>query len=171
MTASACGLRYILRRDRRIWIGMCLDGMNAVAVGAHRSLPIPLRHSGSVNALLEFPGDGVVALAASERDIKFEDGRLGIFSVKNFMRAMAIGADGGFFRTVGYGMPMHALLVRSDHLRALAAVGHYKLLAVACAAGSRNVGVTHAGFRIAAGSSSCGLPWQSMQVAAFAFPP
>src|SRR6185437_13173145 len=80
--------------------------------------------------------------------IKFEDGRLGIFSVKNFMRAMAIGAYGGFLRTVGHGMPMHALLIRSDHLRALAAVGHYELLAVAYAAGSRNVGVAQAGFRI-----------------------
>ena len=73
---------------------MCPDGVYAVTVGAHRSLPIPLGHSGSVNALLEFPGDVVVALAACERDIEFEDGRLGIFGVKNFVSAMAISADG-----------------------------------------------------------------------------
>src|SRR3954463_4397000 len=45
-------------------------------------------------------------------------------------------------------MSVNALLIGSDHLRALTPIGHYKLLAVACAAGSRNVGVTHAGFRI-----------------------
>jgi hypothetical protein len=101
-----------------------------------------------VNALLEFPGDVVVALAACERDIEFEDGRLGIFGVKNFVSAMAISADGSLFRTAGHGVPVYALLIRSDHLCALAAVGHYKLLAVACAAGSRNVDVTHAGLRI-----------------------
>jgi len=44
---------------------------------------------------------------------------------------------------------MHALLVGSEHLRALAAVFHDELLTVAAAASSGNVGVVHARFWIA----------------------
>lgn len=46
-------------------------------------------------------------------------------------------------------MPVNTLLVRGNHLRALAAIGHDELLAVACAAGGRNVAVMHTRFRIA----------------------
>src|SRR5690349_5195463 len=44
----------VLRRHRRVRIRVRLDGVNAVAVSAHRSLPVPLRNSGSVDALLKF---------------------------------------------------------------------------------------------------------------------
>ena len=65
------------------------------------------------------------------------------------MRAVAVGAHRGLLRAGGDGVSVHALLVRSDHLRALSAVLHHKFLAVAGAAGRGNVGVVHARFRIA----------------------
>lgn len=46
---------------------------------------------------------------------------------------------------------MNALPIRGDHLRALAAIGHDELLPMARAASGRNVGVTHARFRIGRG--------------------
>ncbi len=46
---------------------------------------------------------------------------------------------------------MDALLIRGDHLRALTAIFHHKFLAVAGAAGRRDVGVVHLRFRVARG--------------------
>src|ERR1700688_1880721 len=63
MAARACGLTYVLRRDRRVRVGVSLDGVNSVAIGAHRRLPVALGDGLSVDALLEFLGDGVVTLA------------------------------------------------------------------------------------------------------------
>ena len=45
-------------------------------------------------------------------------------------------------------MSVNALPIRGDHMRALAAIGHDKFLAVARAASRRNVGVTYARFWI-----------------------
>ena len=65
------------------------------------------------------------------------------------MGAVAVGAHGGFFRAGSDGVSVHALLVRSDHLRALAAILHYEFLAVTCAAGRGDVGVVYLRLRIA----------------------
>ena len=92
---------------------------------------------------------GVVALAAGRRHIELEDRRLRILGVENLVRAVAIGADRGFLRAGGDGVSVNALLVGRDHLRALSAVFHHKLLAVAGSAGRGNVGVMHARFGIA----------------------
>ena len=90
-----------------------------------------------------------MALAAGRRHIELEDGRLGIFGVENLVSAVAIGADRSLLRSGSDRVSVHALLVGSDHLRALAAVFHHKFLAVAGAAGRGNVGVMHARLRIA----------------------
>ena len=81
--------------------------------------------------------------------IKFEDGRLRILGVKNFVRAVAVGAHRGFFRAPRSGVSMNAQFIRGDHLFALSAVVHHKFLAVTCAASGRNVGVMYARFRVA----------------------
>ena len=122
---------------------MRLDGVDAVAIGAHRRLPVALGNCCAVDALLEFLGDRVVALAASRWHVEFEDGRLRIFRVEDLVRAMAIGADGGLFRSGGNRMSVDALLIRGDHLRAEPILLHHELLAVTGSAGRRDVGVMH----------------------------
>ena len=60
------------------------------------------------------------------------------------MSTVAIGANGGFFGTGGDSVAVNALLVRGDHLRALAAIFHDELLAMASPAGRRNITVMDA---------------------------
>ena len=93
-----------------------------MAIGAHRRLPVALGDGLSVDALLKLLRDRVVALAAGWRHIELEDRRLGILRVENLVSAVAIGADRGFLGSVRDRVSMNALLVRSDHLRALAAI-------------------------------------------------
>jgi len=70
--------------------------------------------------------------------------------------AVAIGADRGFLRTGSNGVPVNALLVRGDHLRALAAIFHDELLAVAGPARRGNICVMHARFRVTGGQQFVG---------------
>src|SRR5262249_47269901 len=121
---------------------------DTVAIGADRSLPIALRNSRSMNALLKFFRDLLVTLAAGERHIEFEDRRLRIFGVEDVMAAMTIGANGGFFRSIRDGMSVDALLIRGDHLDTEAIFFHHKLLAMTRAASRGNVGVRDAGLGI-----------------------
>lgn len=130
---------------------MCLDGVDSVAVGARRSLPVAVGQGGAVDAPLKFFSDGVVALAAGLRHVEFEDRGLRIFRIKNFVGAVAIGADRRLFRSIGDSMSVHTRLVGRYHLRALAAVCHDKLLAVTGAASCGDIRVTHARFRICCG--------------------
>ena len=73
MTACTRRLRDVLCRHGRVRIGVRLYGMDAVAICADWSLPVSLRNSGTVDALLKFLRDLLVALAASERHIELED--------------------------------------------------------------------------------------------------
>ena len=149
MAARARRQTHVLRRDWRIGIGVCLDGVNSMAIGAHRRLPVALGDGLSVDALVEFLGDGIVTLAAGRRHIELENRRLRVPGVENLVRAVAVGADRGLLRAGGNGMSVDTLLVRCHHLGALSAVLHYKFLAVARAAGRGNVGMMHARLRIA----------------------
>ena len=90
---------------------------------------------------VEGVGDVGVALAAGGGDVELGDGRLGVVGGENFVRAVAIGADGGLLRAVGDGAAVHAVLVGEEGLRAFAVRLHEKLLPVAAAAGGGNVGV------------------------------
>ena len=148
MATSTRITRQVLFRYRRVRIVMRLDGVDPVAVGARRSLPVAVREGGSMDTPLEFFSDRLVALAAGCGHIEFEDWGFRIFCIKDFVPAVAVGAHRRFFRAVRDGVSMHALLIGGDHLLALAAVRHHKLLAVACAASGRNVGVTYARFWI-----------------------
>src|SRR3954452_23254929 len=87
MASRAGGLGYVLRRYRRIRVRVRLDGVDPVAVGAHGRLPVRPREGLAVDALLKLLRNLLVALAACQRNIEFEDGRLRIFSVENFVRA------------------------------------------------------------------------------------
>ncbi len=102
-----------------------------------------------MDALLELLRHRIVALAASRGHVEFEDGRLRILRIQDFVRAVAVGANRGFFRARGDGVSVHALLVRSNHLGALSAVFHDKFLAVAGATGRGDVGVVYARLGIA----------------------
>src|SRR3974390_554794 len=128
---------------------MRLDRGDGMAVGANRSLPVALGDGLSVYALLEFLRDRVVALPAGGWHIELEDRALGVFRVENLVRAVAVGADRGFFRARGDGVSVDTHLIRSRHLRALTAILHYEFLAVAGAACRGNVGVVHARLGIA----------------------
>jgi hypothetical protein len=144
MAAGARGLRHILRRYRRVRIRVCLDGVYAVAVRADWCLPVGFGNGLAMNALLEFLGDLLVALAASHWYVEFEDGGFRVFGVQNFMRAVTIGADRRFLRPVGDGVSVNALLIRGDRLNTQSAALHHKLLAVAGSATRRNIAVMHA---------------------------
>ena len=97
---------------------MRLDRVNAVAIGANRRLPISLGQGGAVDALSIFLRNRIVALTASECHVELEDRRLRILGIENLVRAMAIGANGGLVGTGRNRVPVNALLVRRDHLRA-----------------------------------------------------
>lgn len=107
-----------------------------------------LGQCGSMNAPLKFLGDRLVALAAGLGHIELEDRRFRIFRVENLMRAVAVGTHGGLFGSAGNRVSMDAGLVGGNHLRALAAVGHDELLAVAGAASRGDIHMTHARFWI-----------------------
>ena len=148
--AAATGHRaHVLGRDRGIRIGVRFNGVNAVAIGAHRRLPVAFGDGLSVDALFEFLGDRVVTLAAGRRHIELEDGRLGILGVENLVRSVAVGADRGLLGSGRDRMPVDALRVRGNHLRALSTILHHEFLAVAGAAGGRDIRMVYARFRIA----------------------
>lgn len=90
---------------------MRLDRMNSVTIGAHRRLPVGFGDGLAMNALLEFLGDLLVALTAGHWYVELEDGGFRVFGVENFMRTVTIGADRRFFRSVGDGMSVNALLI------------------------------------------------------------
>ena len=120
-----------------------------MAIRAHRRLPVCLCDRLAVNALLKFFGDLIVAFAARQRHVEFEDRRFCFFGVENFMRAMAVGADGRFFGSVGDRVSVNTLLVRSDRLHSQSTLFHYEFLAVTRAACRRDVDVIDAGFGVA----------------------
>ena len=97
-----------------------------------------------MDALLKFFRNRLVTLAAGSGHVELEDWRLRVFGVENLVRAVAVGADRGFFRSGGDCVSVNALLVGGDHLRALSAVLHDKFLAVAGAAGGGDIGMVHA---------------------------
>src|SRR3954454_23330692 len=111
MAARAGGLGYVLRRYRRIRVRVGLDRVDPVAVGAHWRLPVRLPDGLTMDALLKLFGNLLVALAARQRNIEFENGRLRIFGIENFVRAVAIGADGGLLRSVRDRMSVNALFI------------------------------------------------------------
>lgn len=135
---------------------MRLDRVDAVAIGANRGQPVPLGDGGSVNALLKLCGDLLVALSAGLRNIEFEDWRLGIFGVEDVVRAVTVGADRCFLRSVGDRMSVNALLVGSDHLHAEAILFHDELLTVTRSASGRNIGVGYTRFGITGGEKFVG---------------
>lgn len=130
---------------------MRLDRVNSVAVRAYRSLPVRLRNCLPMDALLKILRNLIVALAAGQRHVEFEDRRFCVFGVENFMRAMAVRANRSFFRARGNCVSVHARRIRSNHLRALATIFHDEFLAMARPTGGGNIGVMHPRFWIACG--------------------
>ena len=81
-----------------------------------------------------------VALGAGSRNVELVDRRLGIAGAEDVVLAVAVGADRGLVRTGGNRLAVNALLVGGEGSGADAARRHHELLAVASAAGLRNVG-------------------------------
>ncbi len=111
MTTRARVLGQIFPGDRRVGILVLLDGVNAVAVRAHRRQAIAARNSLPVDAGHEGLRDVGVALAAGGRHVEFVDGRMVFVGGKNLVRAVAIGTHGGLLRAVLDRAPVHARLV------------------------------------------------------------
>lgn len=147
VAARAGRLRQILRIHRRSGVEMRFDRVDSVAIGADRRHPVSVPYRLAVDAVFELLGDVLVALTAGGRNVEFKDRRFGISGIENFVRAVAIGANRGFFRTGGDRVAMHALLVGSDHLRTLAF--HDEFLAVTGSAGVGNIGVMDSRLRVA----------------------
>ena len=120
---------------------MRLDGMDAVAIGANRRLPVSPRNGLAVNALFELPFDRAMALPAGMGHVELEDRRLGVGRRHNTVRAVAIGTDGCLFHTLGHGLAMHTLLVGNKGLDGATGGCHHKLLVVARATSGGNIRV------------------------------
>ena len=86
----------ILCRHRGVGIEVRLDGMNAMTVGANRSLAVAAGDSLPVDALHEFLLHGLMTLRTGARDVELEDGRPGIAGGQDFMRAVTVGANRSF---------------------------------------------------------------------------
>ena len=71
MTAGADIARYVLLGDRRVGIGVALDGVDAVAVSASGGEHVAARNSLAMNTGGEGVGYIGVALAAGGRDSDF----------------------------------------------------------------------------------------------------
>ena len=149
MAARTGELRDVLGGDRRICIPVSLDGVDAMAIGTDWRLPICLRDRLPVNTLLKFLRNLLVAFAAGLRHIEFENRGFRVLGVENLMRAVTIGADRSFFRTIGDCMPVNALFIGGDRLHTESALLHHELLAVTGPASRRNVRVMDTRFRIA----------------------
>ena len=95
----------------------------------------------SVDALQKNMLDLAMTFPAGRGDIELVDRRAGIVCRKNLVRPMAIRAVRGALRTSLHRPAMHAVLIRREDLGTDATSIHHKLLAVAMAAGRRNIGV------------------------------
>src|SRR5690242_18231364 len=120
---------------------MRLDGMNAMAIGANRRLPVAAGDSLAVNALFELPFDRAMALAAGVGNIEFEYRRLGVSRGHNVVRTVAIGTNGCLLHAFGHSLAVHTLLVGDKLLDGAAGGCHHKLLVVAGATGGGNIRV------------------------------
>jgi len=96
VAARARDLCEILCRHQGVGIEVRLDGMNAMTVGAHRSLPVAAGNGLPVDALHEFLLHGLVTLRTGGRDVELKDRRLGITGGQDFMRAVTVGANRSF---------------------------------------------------------------------------
>ena len=139
MTTSTGYARQILAGDRGIWVQVRLDGVNAVAVGANRRLPVAASDRLAMNALHELLLDGLVTFGTGRRHVELEDRRLGVTGGKNFMRSVAVGAHCSLLRTPCDRLAVHALQVGVEGPRTVAAGFHHEFLTVATAAGSWNI--------------------------------
>lgn len=123
--------------------------MNAVAVGANRSLPVSSCDRLPVDALSKRLLYLAVTLRAGQRHVELENCRFRIARRENFMGSVAIGADRCLLGSRCHCLAMHALLIRQEGLRAVPAGFHHKLLPVTYATRRWDVGMIHFGFRIA----------------------
>ena len=171
MAARAGVLGQVLRGDRGVGILDVLDGVDAVAVGAHRGQAVAARNSLPVNAGHEGLRDVGVAFAAGGRHIELVDGRMTLVGGENLVGSVAVGAHGGFLRAVFDGAAVHALPGRRPKVCALTPLEEVMNFCpwqrpqvvgiLAWLTGESGL----PGVRV-----SCALPWQSMQVAPAAAP-
>ena len=144
-------LLHIAGGHRRVGIVRRLDGVNAVAVGADRRLPVAARDR------LRRECFARTAVCTSAWHLPQVAGTLNLLQSATSDRcagrmsccAVAVGADRGLLRSARDRFAVHALLIRSEGRGADAAGGHHQLLAVAGAAGLRDVGVRDFRLRIA----------------------
>ena len=105
--------------------------MDAVAIGAHRRLPVAPGERLSMNAAAEFGRDVTMASSAGPRNIEPRDLGLRIGWRSDVVTAVAVGARGRL-RIAGSDRPaVNAFLIREERPRREAASFHYKLLTVA----------------------------------------
>src|SRR5690242_16926153 len=105
-----------------------------MAIRAGRRELIAARDGFAVNAGVESVLDIGVALPAGGRNIELVDRRFGLVGGQDFMRAMAIGTDGGLQGALLDGTSVHAVLIGEERLRAYAVGLHEEALPVAAAA-------------------------------------
>ena len=137
LVAGRAGVLHVGCGHGRVRILRRLDGVNAVAIGADRRLPVAARDGRAVNALHVLLLDVVMALGAGGRNVELVDRRLRIDGAQDVVLAVAVGADRGLVGAGGDRLAVHAFLVRVEGRRGHAARGHGKFLAVAGAAGLR----------------------------------
>ena len=91
---------------------MRLDGMDSVAISAHRGLAVATGDRLAVNALHELLLHGFVTLGAGGGHVEAKDGRVLVGGRENFVRAVTVGADRRLLRACRHGFSLDTLLTR-----------------------------------------------------------
>ena len=141
--ACAHVLPHIGRSHRRIRILGRLDGVNAVAIGAHRRLPVAARDRLPVDALHVLLPTLSWHLAQVAGTLNLLIGDLGSLAPRMSCSPWQSVQTAAFSEPRGHRLAMYALLVGGEGRGADAAGGHHEFLAVTCAAGLRNVGARY----------------------------
>jgi hypothetical protein len=115
---------------------------------AHRGHVVAARNGRAVSALHKRRLHVGVALAAGYRNVELGNRRLGIGALQDVVGAMAVGTDRRVLGSSRNRFTVNALFIGAVGRGTDSAARHHQLLAVARAAGCRDVGVRNFGFGI-----------------------
>src|SRR5438105_15074967 len=94
MTARTGDPGQVHRRDRRLGVDVRLDGVDSMALRAHRSLPIPTSDGLAVAALRTLFLHCTVARCTGFRHVELEDGGFRILGGQALLYTVTVGTDG-----------------------------------------------------------------------------
>ena len=143
---------------------MRLDAVYAVAIGANRRARNATGYRYSMNALVIFPLDLRVTLAAGGGDGRLEDRGISIRRRQYVVAIMAVGANRGIGVASRNSARVNALLIRDERAVANARPGHSRSVTMTGAAGLCQVGPVDCGSRVAGRQNGCHVAAHRMTI-------